>query len=269
MSERRVVSYLVAVLLAFNMETFTLDIWGQGNTELGSVMDQVKSTMKVTLWVFIGIEGAVVVSARARHRKDVGRATVIGFLICLVLLMGVSLLSLGILTQPQLAGLKNPSMAPVLEQVVGTWGAVLVYLGLIVSASGDHHIVDPTNPLIEMSPFTGLPPDKLVTLSDILSEADWRASQYYRDWCAPRGVFHVMALDIGTRDGGIYGFRVTRPEGAPPFSEADRDLCRRLHPHQQPCSPCSPFVCLVFLGRYAAMSCSSIFAFSSLSLSSF
>ena len=104
-------------------------------------------------------------------------------------------------------------------------------LGLIVSASGDLQLVDPTNPLIEMSPFTGLPPDKLVTLADILSEADWRASQYYRDWCAPRGVFHVMALDIGTRDGGIYGFRVTRPEGAPPFSEADRDLCRRLHPH--------------------------------------
>ena len=69
--------FCVAILLAFNMETFTLDIWGQGNTELGSVMDQVKSTMKVTLWVFIGIEGAVVVSARARHRKDVGRATVL------------------------------------------------------------------------------------------------------------------------------------------------------------------------------------------------
>lgn len=104
-------------------------------------------------------------------------------------------------------------------------------LGLIVSASGDHHIVDPTNPLIEMSPFTGLPPDKLVTLADILSETDWRASQYYRDWCAPRGVFHVMAVDIATQDGGIYGLRITRPEDAPAFSEADRDLYRRLHPH--------------------------------------
>jgi arginine:ornithine antiporter/lysine permease len=72
--------FCVAILLAFNMETFTLDIWGQGTPELGSVMDQVKSTMKVTLWVFIGIEGAVVVSARARHRKDVGRATVLALL---------------------------------------------------------------------------------------------------------------------------------------------------------------------------------------------
>jgi arginine:ornithine antiporter/lysine permease len=66
----------------------------------------------------------------------VGRATVIGFLVCLALLMGVSLLSLGILTQPELAALKNPSMAPVLEKVVGTWGAVLVYLGLIISVGG-------------------------------------------------------------------------------------------------------------------------------------
>jgi arginine:ornithine antiporter/lysine permease len=31
--------------------------------------------MLITLWVFIGVEGAVVVSARARHKRDVGRAT--------------------------------------------------------------------------------------------------------------------------------------------------------------------------------------------------
>lgn len=61
--------------------------------------------------------------------------------------------------------------------------------------------------------------------------SDWRASQYYRDWCAPLGVFHVMAVDIGTHDGGIYGFRVTRPEGAPDFSVADKALCKRLLRH--------------------------------------
>ncbi|MDE2159033.1 MAG: LuxR family transcriptional regulator, partial [Burkholderiales bacterium] len=91
-------------------------------------------------------------------------------------------------------------------------------LGLIVSASGGRRIVNPGNPLLQISPFTGLVPDKLVTIGDILSETDWRNSQYYRDWCAPRGVFHVLAVDIGTSDGGIYGFRVTRPEGSPDFS---------------------------------------------------
>jgi arginine:ornithine antiporter/lysine permease len=126
--------FILLVAMAFQIDTFRLDFWG--NAELGSVLDQVKSTMLVTVWVFIGIEGASVYSARARKREDVGRATVIGFLICLFLLMSVSLLSLGVLNQPTLAGLKNPSMAGVLEGAVGTWGAVLIYLGLIVSVGG-------------------------------------------------------------------------------------------------------------------------------------
>ncbi len=126
--------FIVLVALAFQLNTFQLDFWG--SSALGSVLDQVKSTMLVTVWVFIGIEGASVYSARARDRRDVGRATIIGFVICLLLLMAVSLLSLGVYAQPQLAGLKNPSMAGVLEKAVGTWGAVLIYLGVIVSVGG-------------------------------------------------------------------------------------------------------------------------------------
>ena len=126
--------FIALVAMAFQIDTFRLDFWG--DAKLGSVLDQVKSTMLVTVWVFIGIEGASVYSARAQRREDVGRATVLGFLICLVLLMAVSLLSMGIYGQPALAGLKNPSMAGVLEKAVGTWGAVLIYLGLIVSVGG-------------------------------------------------------------------------------------------------------------------------------------
>ncbi len=126
--------FIVLVAMAFQVSTFELNYWG--DPKLGSVLDQVRSTMLVTVWVFIGIEGASVYSARAARREDVGRATVIGFLVCLALLMGVSLLSLGIFTQPELAALKNPSMAPVLEKAVGTWGAVAIYLGLIVSVGG-------------------------------------------------------------------------------------------------------------------------------------
>ncbi len=126
--------FIVLVAMAFRIETFRLDFWG--TPALGPVLDQVKSTMLVTVWVFIGIEGASVYSARAQRRQDVGRATVIGFLVCLALLMAVSLLSLGVVAQPVLAGLPNPSMAGVLESAVGTWGAVLIYVGLIVSVGG-------------------------------------------------------------------------------------------------------------------------------------
>jgi arginine:ornithine antiporter / lysine permease len=103
---------------------------------LGSLMDQVKSTMLVTLWAFIGIEGASVVSARARNRSDVGIATMSGFITCLALYVAVSLLSLGIMTQPELAALKNPSMAGVLEKVVGPWGAGFISAAVIVSILG-------------------------------------------------------------------------------------------------------------------------------------
>ncbi|WP_207850274.1 amino acid permease, partial [Pseudomonas sp. 21_B] len=81
-------------------------------------------------------EGASVYSARAQKRSDVGRATVIGFIGVLALLVLVNVLSLGIMTQPELAKLQNPSMAAVLEHVVGHWGAVLISVGLIISLLG-------------------------------------------------------------------------------------------------------------------------------------
>jgi arginine:ornithine antiporter / lysine permease len=126
--------FLVLVLLAFRTPVFTADFWGQPS--LGSVLDQVKSTMLVTVWAFIGVEGASVVSGRASSRAEVGRATLMGFVIVLVLLMGVSLLSLGVLSQPALSALKNPSMAGVLEHAAGHWGAAFITVAMLVSVGG-------------------------------------------------------------------------------------------------------------------------------------
>lgn len=126
--------FVVLVVVGFKAETFRTDFWG--SPALGPVIDQIKSTMLVTVWVFVGIEGASVYSTRAEKMSDVGRATLTGFLLTLVLLMAVSLLSLGVLPQHELAALKNPSMAGVLELVVGPWGAAAINLGLIVSVMG-------------------------------------------------------------------------------------------------------------------------------------
>lgn len=131
-----IVLFIGIVAVAFRIEVWTLDFTGLGNADLGSITAQVKSTMLVTLWVFIGIEGASVLSARAERRRDIAAATVLGFLTCLALYALVSLLSLGILSQPELAALKNPSMAGVLEAVVGPWGAILINVALVVSVGG-------------------------------------------------------------------------------------------------------------------------------------
>ncbi|MDY0831748.1 MULTISPECIES: arginine-ornithine antiporter [unclassified Pseudomonas] len=130
------VLFVLIAVFAFKLDIFTADIWGVKNPDLGSVMNQVRNMMLVTVWVFIGIEGASIFSSRAEKRSDVGKATVIGFITVLLFLMLVNVLSLGIMTQPELAKLQNPSMAAVLEHVVGHWGAVLISVGLIISLLG-------------------------------------------------------------------------------------------------------------------------------------
>lgn len=128
--------FALICLFAFRLDIFTADIWAIGTPELGSVMNQVRNMMLVTVWVFIGIEGASIFSSRAEKRSDVGKATVIGFITVLLFLVLVNVLSLGVMTQPELAKLQNPSMAAVLEHVVGHWGAVLISVGLIISLLG-------------------------------------------------------------------------------------------------------------------------------------
>jgi len=128
--------FIGVAVVAFRLDVFTLDFSGLATPSLGSVLDQVRSTMLVTLWVFIGIEGASTVSGRARRRKDIGLATFAGFITTLSIYALVSLLSLGIMARPELAALKNPSMAGVLEHVVGPWGAILIAVALVVSVLG-------------------------------------------------------------------------------------------------------------------------------------
>jgi arginine:ornithine antiporter/lysine permease len=130
------IMFIVIAAVAFKADIFTRDIWGHSNPNFGGVMDQVRNMMLVTVFVFIGIEGASVYSARAEKRSDVGRATVIGFLGVLALLVLVNVLSLGVLSQPELAKLQNPSLATVMEHIVGHWGALLISVGLAISLLG-------------------------------------------------------------------------------------------------------------------------------------
>ena len=127
-----IIGLMVIVAVFFSFGKFSTDIWAT-HAGIGNLLTQVRSTMMVTLWVFIGIEGAVVVSGRARQPSDVGRATLLGLFVCLMLYALVSVLPFGVMTQAQLAKLNGPSAAYVLQQVVGHWGAVLIIWSVIIS----------------------------------------------------------------------------------------------------------------------------------------
>lgn len=128
-------AFLVLAAIHFDPAVFTADLWGQ-EEDLGPVFDQVRAMMLVTVWAFLGIEGASVYARRARRREDTGRATVSGLLLVLALLVAVNLLSVGILSRPELADLQDPALAGILEAAVGRWGAILISVGLLVSVGG-------------------------------------------------------------------------------------------------------------------------------------
>jgi arginine:ornithine antiporter/lysine permease len=128
--------FLVFVGFGFQADIFALNFWGGEAASFGDLFHQVRGTMLVTVFVFVGIEGASVYSRYARRRDDVGLATILGFVGVLCLLVLVTMLSYGVLLRPDLAALRNPSMAGVLQAVVGRWGAVFVSIGLIISVLG-------------------------------------------------------------------------------------------------------------------------------------
>lgn len=134
-----ILMFIVIVVIAFKADVFTGNFWGgDGNYSWSSLFEQAKGTMLITVFVFVfmGIEGASVYSRFAKKREDVGKATVIGFLAVLSVFMLVTLSSYGVMAQSDLAGAAQPSMAAVLESVVGPWGSVLIRVGVIISVLG-------------------------------------------------------------------------------------------------------------------------------------
>ena len=130
---------IIVALLFFYLRTemFTFDFWGEkyshGVKPLGSISHQIMGTMLVTMFCFVGVEGAVMLSSYARNHKDVGKASVIGFYLALIIYALISILCFGVRTQPELAEMHDPSVAYVMKEICGDWAYYFVICTVIVS----------------------------------------------------------------------------------------------------------------------------------------
>jgi arginine:ornithine antiporter/lysine permease len=131
-----ILTFIVILTGAFKADLFQANFWGGAGMPETSLFEQVRATMLVTVFVFIGIEGASVYSRYAKKRSDIGVATILGFIGVLSLMVLVTLLPYAALARIEIAGMRQPSMAAVLEAVVGHWGAIFVSVGLIISVLG-------------------------------------------------------------------------------------------------------------------------------------
>jgi arginine:ornithine antiporter/lysine permease len=127
---------ILAMVFVFNYTQFSANFFGGLDMPDKTLFAQVRDTMLITVFVFLGIEGASVYSRFAKTRADVGTATILGFVGVTGMMVAITLLPYAAMPRATVAGVQNPSLAGVLEVVVGHWGAVFISIGVLVSVLG-------------------------------------------------------------------------------------------------------------------------------------
>lgn len=133
-------TFIVVGIMFFKADVFGANFWHNMITNTASghttILNQLKGCMMIMVWVFVGIEGSVMMGARAKHKSDAGRATVIGMLCLLFIYVLASMLPFGYFNQEQLATIKQPGMVYIFRAMLGEFGGAFISLGLIISILG-------------------------------------------------------------------------------------------------------------------------------------
>ncbi|WP_035323045.1 amino acid permease [Peribacillus kribbensis] len=96
---------------------------------------QVNSAAISTLWAFVGIEAAVMLSNRAKSQKDVKKATLLGLLVAVLIYVGITTLTMGVLPLDKLQASQKP-LVDALDMAIGSSAASIVALLALVSLFG-------------------------------------------------------------------------------------------------------------------------------------
>lgn len=129
-----IILFVVLALFNFKYSTFVIDFFGASHGT--SIFDQSQTVLLAAMWTLIGLESGTIFATRARNASDVARASAVGAVIVALLLVGVSVLMLGIIPASEITELHQPSMAGLMAVMVGPWGGTFINITLIVSVTG-------------------------------------------------------------------------------------------------------------------------------------
>lgn len=129
--------FIVVTLFAFQASTlgqwYTPIVDAQGVSH--GLLSQINLAAVTTLWAFIGVESAVLLSNRAKSPKTVKRATVTGLLITVAIYLGITILTMGVLHIETLQNSERP-LADALDAAMGHGGGQLMALLALTSLFG-------------------------------------------------------------------------------------------------------------------------------------
>ena len=82
-----------------------------------------------------------------------------------------------------------------------------------------------------LDPFIKLPADKVVTVDEIVGEANWINCEFYKQFVEPVGIRYILGVDIRTDENVECRLRVCRGAAAASFTPTEYALCDALLPH--------------------------------------
>jgi arginine:ornithine antiporter/lysine permease len=126
---------IVVFIYGFKWEMFEHNL-STRDLHLGSMLTQIKATMLVTVWDFLGIEAACIYALHAKSMKDVGKATMLAVIVVLLIDTLISCLPFGILPTAQVQALQTPSTAGVMALVVGPISANIIRFSVMICVLG-------------------------------------------------------------------------------------------------------------------------------------
>ncbi|WEV43792.1 basic amino acid/polyamine antiporter [Lactobacillus sp. ESL0684] len=133
-----IITFIIISWVVFKVGFFSRNFWGNltNSFNLQTTFSQVKNCFVVMMWLFVGLEGATVLAARAKSKKTAGRSTLVGVILLLVIYILTSILPYGYFTRKQLINAPQPPMAYLLSKIVGNWGGLLITVGVLLSSLG-------------------------------------------------------------------------------------------------------------------------------------
>jgi arginine:ornithine antiporter/lysine permease len=129
--------FIIAALFAFdpsNFGDFNSTILDDKGNKI-SLFGQVDAALISTLWAFVGIESAILLSGRAKKSTDIKKATILGLGIATSIYLLISLLTMGALPVEALKKSDKP-LVDALTSVIGNSGGTIMAIVALLALAG-------------------------------------------------------------------------------------------------------------------------------------
>jgi len=85
--------------------------------------------------------------------------------------------------------------------------------------------------MFSLDPFVGLPPDKVLSIDEMVDVRKWTSGEFYKQFIEPNDIRYIIGADIRIEGGGECRLRITRSSKGREFTAEDKAFCGQLLPH--------------------------------------